>query len=188
MSARGRGTPCRTAPHPRRAGQRAVEGEGTWRRTASFLLHHHLTDSHTHSCTHFAEGATEAGKDHSEWRRGNHHQLRVSPGYSVPRMLIQNLCKSLHYYPNEEILWYIKRNEVWTPATTWMTPENIMLSERRARQLTRAFLPGESPRTEEPGGLQSVGSHRAGHNWSNLACMKEARPQKMTWVHRMSSF
>ena len=25
--------------------------------------------------------------------------------------------------------------------------------------------------TEEPGGLLSMGSHRVGHNWSNLACM-----------------
>ena len=27
------------------------------------------------------------------------------------------------------------------------------------------------PWTEEPGGLQSVGSHRTRHNWSDLACM-----------------
>ena len=27
-----------------------------------------------------------------------------------------------------------------------------------------AFLPGESPRTEEPGGLQSMGSQRVGHD------------------------
>ena len=26
------------------------------------------------------------------------------------------------------------------------------------------------PWTEEPGGLQSIGSHRVGHHWSNLAC------------------
>ena len=25
--------------------------------------------------------------------------------------------------------------------------------------------------TEEPGGLLSIGSHRVGHNWSDLACM-----------------
>ena len=28
-----------------------------------------------------------------------------------------------------------------------------------------SILPGESPQTEEPGGLQSMGSQRAGHNW-----------------------
>ena len=27
------------------------------------------------------------------------------------------------------------------------------------------------PWTEEPGGLQSMGSQRVGHDWSNLACM-----------------
>ena len=28
------------------------------------------------------------------------------------------------------------------------------------------FLPGESPWTEEPGGLQSMGSQGVGHNWA----------------------
>ena len=37
-------------------------------------------------------------------------------------------------------------------------------SWRRAQQLTPVSLPGESPRTEEPGGLQSIGSHSVGHN------------------------
>ena len=35
---------------------------------------------------------------------------------------------------------------------------------RRAWQCTPVFLPGESPWTEEPGGLQSMGSQRAGHD------------------------
>ena len=39
---------------------------------------------------------------------------------------------------------------------------------RRAQQPTSVFLLGESPWTEEPGGLQSMGSQRAGHDWSNL--------------------
>ena len=38
---------------------------------------------------------------------------------------------------------------------------------RRAWQPTPVFLPGESPWTEKPGGLQSMGSQR--DNWSNLA-------------------
>ena len=37
---------------------------------------------------------------------------------------------------------------------------------RRAWQPTPVFLPGESSRTEKPGRLQSIGSQRAGHNWS----------------------
>ena len=35
---------------------------------------------------------------------------------------------------------------------------------RRAWQPSPVFLPGESPRTEEPGGLQSVGSQRVEHD------------------------
>ena len=31
-------------------------------------------------------------------------------------------------------------------------------------QPTPVFLPGESPRAEEPGRLQSIGSQRAGHD------------------------
>ena len=33
-----------------------------------------------------------------------------------------------------------------------------------------SILAWRVPRTEEPGGLQSTGSHRVGHNWSHLAC------------------
>ena len=40
---------------------------------------------------------------------------------------------------------------------------------RRAWQYTSIFLPAESPWTEEPDGPQSIGSHRLGHDWSNLA-------------------
>ena len=37
-------------------------------------------------------------------------------------------------------------------------------SLKRAWQPTPVFLPGESPWTEEPGGLQSKGSQRVGHD------------------------
>ena len=36
----------------------------------------------------------------------------------------------------------------------------------RTWQPTPVFLPGESPCTEETGGLQSMGSQRAGHDWA----------------------
>ena len=39
------------------------------------------------------------------------------------------------------------------------------IPRRRAWQPTPVFLPGESPRTEEPGGLQSIRSQRVGHDW-----------------------
>jgi len=37
---------------------------------------------------------------------------------------------------------------------------------RRVWQSTPVFLPGESPWTEEPGMLQSMGSQRVRHNWA----------------------
>ena len=40
---------------------------------------------------------------------------------------------------------------------------------RRAWQPTPVVLPGESPWTEEPSGLQSMGSQRVGDNWRDLA-------------------
>ena len=44
--------------------------------------------------------------------------------------------------------------EIWVGKIPW----------RRAWQPSPVFLPGESPRTEEPGGLQSVGSQRVEHD------------------------
>ena len=40
---------------------------------------------------------------------------------------------------------------------------------RRAWQPTPVFLPGESPWTEEPGRLQSMGSQSVGHDWPSKA-------------------
>ena len=40
---------------------------------------------------------------------------------------------------------------------------------RRAWQPTPVFLPGESPWTEDPSGLQSIASQRVRHDWSNLS-------------------
>ena len=37
---------------------------------------------------------------------------------------------------------------------------------RRAWQPTPVFLPGESPWTDKPGGLHSMGSQRVRHNWA----------------------
>ena len=42
---------------------------------------------------------------------------------------------------------------------------------RKAWQPTPSALAWRIPWTEESGGLQSMGSHRVGHDWSNLACM-----------------
>ena len=36
------------------------------------------------------------------------------------------------------------------------------------------------PWTEEPGGLQSMGSHRVGHDWSDLAAAAMSQEEKAT--------
>ena len=41
---------------------------------------------------------------------------------------------------------------------------------RRAGQTHSSILAWRIPWTEEPGGLQSIGSQRVGHDWSDLAC------------------
>ena len=42
----------------------------------------------------------------------------------------------------------------------------------RAWRPIPVILPGESPWIEDPGGLQSIGSHRVWHNWNDLACRR----------------
>ena len=50
--------------------------------------------------------------------------------------------------------------ETWIRSLGWEDPlEECM-------QPPPVFLPGKSPWTGEPGGLQFMGSHRAGHNWA----------------------
>ena len=53
--------------------------------------------------------------------------------------------------------------ETWVPSLGWDDP----LEEGMALQYTPTpvFLPGESPSTEEPGGLQSLGSQ----SWTLLS-------------------
>ena len=49
--------------------------------------------------------------------------------------------------------------ETWIRSLGWEDP----LKEGMASH--SVFFPGESPWTEEPGGLQSMGSQRVGHDW-----------------------
>ena len=52
----------------------------------------------------------------------------------------------------------------------WFDPWIGNIHWRRSWQPTPGYLPRASPWTEEPGGLQSIESHRVRHYWSNLAC------------------
>ena len=68
---------------------------------------------------------------------------------------------------------------IWRPGfDLWVG----MISWRRAWQPSLAFLPGESPWTEKPGRLQSVGWEKVGHSWAtkhskmvNKAVIKRGR-------------
>ena len=50
----------------------------------------------------------------------------------------------------------------------WLRPLGLE-NQRKAWQPTPIFLPEESPRTEESGRLQSIGSKRIGQDYSNWA-------------------
>ena len=49
----------------------------------------------------------------------------------------------------------------------------------------------ENPRVGEPGGLPSMGSHRVGHDWSDLAAAAAAELTSLIWIasikHNLSS-
>ena len=82
-----------------------------------------------------------------------------SPGVSTTR-----ICASLGGASGREPAcrcWRLKRRMLnpWVRKIPW----------RRKWQPTPVFLPGEIPWTEEPGGLQSMGLHRVGHDRNNLA-------------------
>ena len=55
------------------------------------------------------------------------------------------------------------------------------ISWRRVWQSTPVFLLRESPWTEEPGGLRSIGSERVGHDWSDLTHM-EGNVKWLKWT------
>ena len=58
------------------------------------------------------------------------------------------------------------------------------ISWRREWQCTPIFLPGESPWTEEPGKLESMGvtKESVGHDWSYLVC----RRVPLTWLFHVA--
>ena len=68
----------------------------------------------------------------------------------------------------------------------WLDPWVKKIPWRRAWQPTPVILPGESPWTGEPGGLQPIGSQRVGHNWSDLAHThaSKASCSESLWVRR----
>ena len=56
----------------------------------------------------------------------------------------------------------------------WQGPPKWILSDLRVIRTIRGRLAWRIPGTGEPGGLPSVGSHRVGHYWSDLAAAAAA--------------
>ena len=60
-------------------------------------------------------------------------------------------------------------------------PDFSLLLWRRKWQPTPVFLHGESQGPGEPGRLPSLGLHRVGHNWSDLAISSWTHLEQLFW-------
>ena len=97
----------------------------------------------------------------------------LSRVFSVPQFeSINSSMLSLLYGPTLNIhTWLLEKLYLWLfgsfSAKWWICfLIHRKIPQRRAWQPTPVLLPGESPWTEERGGLQSMGSHRVGHDWA----------------------
>ena len=59
-------------------------------------------------------------------------------------------------------------NQIQLQVKTWFVCQQYLASEK-AMAPHSSTLAWKIPQTEEPGGLQSMGSHRVGHGWRDLA-------------------
>ena len=66
----------------------------------------------------------------------------------------------------------------------WVTSLSLFtfMYWRRKWQPTPVFLPGES-QGQEPGGLPSMGPHRVGHDWHDLAAAAKGKTEKAMATH-----
>ena len=81
-------------------------------------------------------------------------QQKAKLWYSVGAFLVAQMIKNLP-----------AMQETWVLSLGWEDP----LAKGMATY--SSILVQKIPWREEPGGLQSMGLHRVGHNWSNLACI-----------------
>ena len=83
------------------------------------------------------------------------------------------LCIDKWVDKEDAVSWNVnhKKNEILSFVTTCVDPEGIMEKEMATHSSVLAWrIPG----TGEPGGLSSLGSHRVGHDWSDLAAAAAA--------------
>ena len=72
----------------------------------------------------------------------------------------------------------------------WVTSLSLFTLHWRRKWQPTHVLDWRIPGTVEPGGLLSMGSHRVGHDWSDLAAAQKWLKSRSTWltlVHSSSS-
>ena len=69
---------------------------------------------------------------------------------------------------------------------TWVQPLGWEDPLEEGMELTPVFLPGESPWTEEPGGLQFIELKEVGHKRSNLAHMYTSKAFPVSLYHAVT--
>ena len=97
---------------------------------------------------------------HSCWRRQWHPTPVLLPGKSHGR---RSLVGAVHG---------VAKSRTWLSAFTCTFPFHALEKEMATHSSVLAWrIPGMA----EPGGLLSMGSHRVGHDWSNLAAAAAVR-------------
>ena len=102
------------------------------------------------------------GKSHGWWSLVGYRPWGRKESDTTERLHFHFLSLGVYLGPS------LGSQEVKCLPATWR-PEFVLwvgtIPWSRKWQPTPVFLPGESPRTEEPGGLQSLGSQRVRHGW-----------------------
>ena len=94
-------------------------------------------------------------------------------GYPLQYFWVSLVAQSVNNLPAMQ--------ETWIRSLGW---EDQSLGWRRAWQLIPVLLPGESPRTEEPGGLQFMGLQTVGHDWATKHSTKAIIAWEILWMEK----
>ena len=94
--------------------------------------------------------------------------LAVGSSFAIITDLSITLNRNCTWYPISHPLCSKKKNPKNQFSSKWFGTIYGYSSEK-AMALHSSTLAWKIPWTEEPGGLQSMGPHRVGHDWSDLA-------------------
>ena len=77
--------------------------------------------------------------------------------------------KNVYIILKLKVLFRTNRKPLYTDLSLWENLEEIAEGLEKAMAPHSSTLAWKIPGMEEPGGLLSMGSHRVGHDWSDLA-------------------